>query len=455
MITHEDIRIAVFGLGHVGLPTALGFAELGWNVIGVENDPDKASLIGAGNSWFYERGLTEILNRHLETGTFRVETDVSKALNDANVLFVCVGTPQREDGAADLSVLESLAQGIGSNLDSYKLVVEKSTTPVNTAQQLRASIARHARSSKPAGANTNPHFDIAVNPEFLQEGRALDDFFNPDRIVLGVESEHAQDLLMTIYKPLVAKMGSTVDDTVIITDINTAEIIKHASNAFLATKISFINMISDLCDVTGADVTHVARGLGMDHRIGPAFLNAGLGYGGYCLPKDLKAFSYIASRHGVDFSFLEEVERINTNRINNFLEKARQALWVLKGKTIAVWGLSFKPETDDIRDAPSIGVVSSFVNEQARLRLYDPKASGHFKALFPQNDQITYCDTALKAVEGADALLVVTEWSEFLEIDTREVADRMNVPLIIDGRNVYDPDEMRKSGFEYHGLGRH
>ena len=455
MITHEDIRIAVFGLGHVGLPTALGFAELGWDVIGVENDPDKASLIGAGNSWFYERGLTEILNRHLETGTFRVETDVSKALNDANVLFVCVGTPQREDGAADLSVLESLAQGIGSNLDSYKLVVEKSTTPVNTAQQLRASIARHARSSKPAGANTNPHFDIAVNPEFLQEGRALDDFFNPDRIVLGVESEHAQDLLMTIYKPLVAKMGSTVDDTVIITDINTAEIIKHASNAFLATKISFINMISDLCDVTGADVTHVARGLGMDHRIGPAFLNAGLGYGGYCLPKDLKAFSYIASRHGVDFSFLEEVERINTNRINNFLEKARQALWVLKGKTIAVWGLSFKPETDDIRDAPSIGVVSSFVNEQARLRLYDPKASGHFKALFPQNDQITYCDTALKAVEGADALLVVTEWSEFLEIDTREVADRMNVPLIIDGRNVYDPDEMRKSGFEYHGLGRH
>lgn len=455
MITHEDIRIAVFGLGHVGLPTALGFAELGWDVIGVENDPDKASLIGAGNSWFYERGLTEILNRHLETGTFRVETDVSKALNDANVLFVCVGTPQREDGAADLSVLESLAQGIGSNLDSYKLVVEKSTTPVNTAQQLRASIARHARSSKPAGANTNPHFDIAVNPEFLQEGRALDDFFNPDRIVLGVESEHAQDLLMTIYKPLVAKMGSTVDDTVIITDINTAEIIKHASNAFLATKISFINMISDLCDVTGADVTHVARGLGMDHRIGPAFLNAGLGYGGYCLPKDLKAFSYIASRHGVDFSFLEEVERINTNRINNFLEKARQALWVLKGKTIAVWGLSFKPETDDIRDAPSIGVVSSFVNEQARLRLYDPKASGHFKALFPQNDQITYCDTALKAVEGADALLVVTEWSEFLDIDIREVADRMNVPLIIDGRNVYDPDEMRKSGFEYHGLGRH
>ena len=455
MITQEDIRIAVFGLGHVGLPTALGFAELGWDVIGVENDPDKASLIGAGNSWFYERGLTEILNRHLETGTFRVETDVSKALNDANVLFVCVGTPQREDGAADLSVLESLAQGIGSNLDSYKLVVEKSTTPVNTAQQLRASIARHARSSKPAGANTNPHFDIAVNPEFLQEGRALDDFFNPDRIVLGVESERAQDLLMTIYKPLVAKMGSTIDDTVIITDINTAEIIKHASNAFLATKISFINMISDLCDVTGADVTHVARGLGMDHRIGPAFLNAGLGYGGYCLPKDLKAFSYIASRHGVDFSFLEEVERINTNRINNFLEKARQALWVLKGKTIAVWGLSFKPETDDIRDAPSIGVVSSFVNEQARLRLYDPKASGHFKALFPQNDQITYCDAALTAVEGADALLVVTEWSEFLEIDIREVADRMNVPLIIDGRNVYDPDEMRKSGFEYHGLGRH
>ena len=455
MITHEDIRIAVFGLGHVGLPTALGFAELGWDVIGVENDPDKASLIGAGNSWFYERGLTEILNRHLETGTFRVETDVSQALNDANVLFVCVGTPQREDGAADLSVLESLAQGIGSNLDSYKLVVEKSTTPVNTAQQLRASIARHARSSKPTGANTNPHFDIAVNPEFLQEGRALDDFFNPDRIVLGIESERAQDLLMTIYKPLVAKMGSTVDDTVIITDINTAEIIKHASNAFLATKISFINMISDLCDVTGADVTHVARGLGMDHRIGPAFLNAGLGYGGYCLPKDLKAFSYIASRHGVDFSFLEEVERINTNRINNFLEKARQALWVLKGKTIAVWGLSFKPETDDIRDAPSIGVVSSFVNEQARLRLYDPKASGHFKALFPQNDQITYCDAALTAVEGADALLVVTEWSEFLEIDIREVADRMNVPLIIDGRNVYDPDEMRKSGFEYHGLGRH
>ena len=250
-------------------------------------------------------------------------------------------------------------------------------------------------------------------------------------------------------------MGATVDDTVIITDINTAEIIKHASNAFLATKISFINMISDLCDVTGADVTHVARGLGMDHRIGPAFLNAGLGYGGYCLPKDLKAFSYIASRHCVDFSFLEEVERINTNRINNFLEKARQALWVLKGKTIAVWGLSFKPETADIRDAPSIGVVSSFVNEQARLRLYDPKASGHFKALFPQNDQITYCDAALTAVEGADALLVVTEWSEFLEIDIREVADRMNVPLIIDGRNVYDPDEMRKNGFEYHGLGRH
>lgn len=451
MLIPDDIKIAVFGLGHVGLPTALGFAELGWDVIGVENDLGRAKLIAEGDSWFYERGLDELLNRHLDTGSFRVETDVAKASKLANVLFVCVGTPQREDGAADLSVLESLAQGIGTNLDAYKLVVEKSTTPVNTAKQLRDSIARHAKSNSPAGV---PHFDVAVNPEFLREGRAIDDFFNPDRIVLGVESSQAQELLTMIYKPLVNKMESTIEERVILTDINTAEIIKHASNAFLATKISFINMISNLCDVTGADVTHVARGLGMDQRIGPAFLKAGVGYGGYCLPKDLKAFTYIAARHGVDFSLLNEVERVNADRIPQLLEKVRQALWVLKGKTIAIWGLSFKPETDDIRDAPSLVIIKALIDEGAQLRLYDPQAIPHVKVLFPENHQVKYCDNATETVRGAAALLLVTEWSEFKQIDIKALGGLMASPIIIDGRNALDPEEVRINGFEYHGIGR-
>ena len=457
MPSRHELKLAVLGLGHVGLPTALGLAELGWWVVGAEDDKEKAAQIARGEVPFHEPGVADLLRRHLQSERFTVRTDVGQAVREANVVFVCVGTPQREDGGADLSQLDGVARSIARNLNGYKLIVEKSTTPVLTAQQLRQSIARYSNTADDTADQTSPddRIDVAVNPEFLREGRAVRDFFNPDRIVIGAETDRAAETMTRLYQPLLDRLGKTAESFIIVTDVNTAEIIKHASNAFLSTKISFINMVADLCEATEANVQDVARGLGMDPRIGPSFLNAGIGFGGFCLPKDLSAFRWIARQHAVDFSLLAEVAGVNEARTDRFLEKVRKAVWVLKGKTLAVWGLSFKPDTDDVREAPSIPIVRRLVEEGARLRLYDPQAAGTFKQVMaPEPPGLVYSDSPEEAADGADALLILTEWPEFARTDLGAVKKTMAVPVIVDGRNMLDPEAVRALGFEYHSFGR-
>jgi UDPglucose 6-dehydrogenase len=452
----EKTKIAVLGMGHVGLPTALGLAELGWEVIGADANPETIAVLKSGKSWFYEPDLEPLLKKHLDSGRFLPTQEVDKAIADATVLFVCVGTPQGDDGKADLTQIESIARMVARNLNGYKLIVEKSTVPAITAQWVKKTIARYARvENRSNGANGKhkhvepvvPHFDVASNPEFLQEGRAVENFFHPDRIVIGVESDRAQQLLEDIYRPLKCP--------IVVTNLTTSELIKHAANAFLSTKISFINMVSDMCEAVGADVVNVARGIGLDPRIGTGFLSAGIGFGGYCFPKDLRAFAYLGEEHGVDCGMLREVEKINTRRIEIFMKKVRKALWVMQGKTIGVLGLAFKPRTDDIREAPALKIIDALLKEGASVRLYDPEGMPNAQRVLPeQTGRVTYCRTSYEAAAGAHALLVLTEWNDFKELDLRRVHELMEVPVLVDGRNLYDPADARKAGFEYHSMGR-
>ncbi len=464
-ILPEKTPIAVIGMGHVGLPTALGLAELGWQVVGIDQDAEKIRQLREGVSPFYEPGLQKLLTKHLTSGKFIISTDVASAIQSATILFICVGTPQREDGEADLSQIEVIARLIARNLNGYKLVVEKSTVPAITALWIKRTITRYARvqahSSGNNGSNSKPSehssdcltqslagkFDVASNPEFLQEGKAVENFFRPDRVILGVESARAQEMLKAIYRPL--------KRPILVTDLTTAELIKHAANAFLSMKISYINMVADLCEAVGANVTMVSLGLGLDPRIGPDFLSAGIGFGGYCFPKDLRAFIHLAEEHGVTCSILKEVERVNQQRIPIFLKKIRKALWIVQGKTIGVLGLAFKPNTDDIREAPSIKIVEALLKEGACLQLYDPQAMPCVQRLFPaQPGRITYCSSPYQACEGAQALLLLTEWSEFQDLDLERVRDSMDLPIILDGRNIFDPERVRKAGLEYISVGR-
>ncbi len=448
----ETMKIGVIGLGHVGLPTALGFAELGAEVVGADDDREKVILISDGVMPFHEPGAQILLRKHIDSGRFRVEADVSKAILQSEVLFVCVGTPQREDGSADLSQVEAVARTIARNLNGYKLIVEKSTTPVRTAEQIKRTILRYREK--------NQEFDVAVNPEFLQEGNAIHGFFNPSRIVLGVESDRARDLLLRVYQPLLDRLSSEGDEPsrdrrVLVTNPNTAEITKHASNAFLATKISFINMIADLCEATGADVAKVAYGLGLDPRIGSTFLRAGVGFGGYCLPKDLRALVRIGEELEVNMGLLKEVEGINQQRTELVLRKLRGVLWVMTGKTVGILGLAFKPQTDDIREAPSLRVIEQLLAEGASLRVHDPQAMENVRRHFlSQEGRILYCKYPEDVGTGADAVLVLTEWEEYARIDLTRLRDVMNVPILVDARNLFDPVKVRDLGFEYVSMGR-
>jgi UDPglucose 6-dehydrogenase len=436
--TARQHRLGVLGLGHVGLPTALGFAELGFQVVGTDNDEPKVRAIAAGKTPFYEPEMDELLQKHLASGRFRPLCDAGAAVQESDILFLCVGTPHQEDGSADLSQVEGAAQTIARNLNGYKLIVEKSTAPVHTARWIERAIQRY---SKP-GSN----FEVACNPEFLREGTAMHDILHPDRVVIGASGTRARTWLREIYEPL----GCPI----LVTDLNTAETIKHASNAFLATKISFVNMVGDLCEAAGADIQDVAQGLGMDPRIGRSFLQAGIGYGGFCLPKDVKAFIHVADEFGVNFSLLREVQNVNTARVDRFVRKVQQALWVLKDKTLAVWGLAFKPHTDDIREAPSIRVVRQLLQSGSRLRLYDPQVKDEFEQLFPDHaGSMTFCPSALDAATGAHAVLVLTEWPEFRQITPAQLKAAVAVPIVIDGRNCLDGRALEAAGFEYHGVG--
>lgn len=433
------MKIGVIGTGYVGLVTAAGLAELGHQVKGTDVIPEKVEKASQGSAHFYEPGLEEMLKANLKRGNLSFSHDLDETIQTSNVLFVCVNTPQREDGSADMCYVESVSRDIAKNLNGYKLIVEKSTVPVQTSLWIKRTINLYKKK--------DVEFDVASNPEFLREGSAVSDFLNPDRIIIGVETDKARDLLIKIYEKY--------KDKIVITNIDTAELIKHASNSFLAMKISFINLMANLCEKTDADVSLVAKGMGLDSRIGSLFLRAGLGYGGSCFPKDVRALIKIGEDLGVNLDLLKEVDRINTDRIEAFVDKIKKALWILKDKKIAVLGLSFKPETDDIRNAPSINLVKALLKEGAFLYLYDPKAMDNMKELFPEDQPgISYLDSPYKAVEGTNALLLVTEWEEFKTLDLDRIKEDMANPILVDGRNFFDPEKVRGLGFEYYSVGR-
>ncbi len=433
------MKIAVIGTGYVGLVTAAGLAELGHQVIGTDKDTDKIGKIRQGIVPIYEPGLEELLAANVKTGRLTFSPDLDRTIRESDVIFVCVGTPQHDDGSADMSQIEEVSRQIAENLDRYKLVVEKSTVPVKTSFWIKRTIGLYKK--------TDSVCDIASNPEFLREGSAVSDFLNPDRIIVGVETDRARDILCGIYDKF--------RDRLVVTNIDTAELIKHASNSFLALKISYINLISNICEKTEADVERVAEGMGLDPRIGRRFLKAGIGYGGSCFPKDIKALVKIGEDLGVDMSLLKEADRINFDRVRVLVDKVKQALWILKDKKIALLGLAFKPDTDDIREAPSIRAIRELSREGARLRLYDPQAMDNMKQLFPEDPaRMVYCSSPEQASEGANALLILTEWEEFARLDLKKLKKAMANPIIVDGRNVLDRDAVIKLGFEYYSVGR-
>ncbi len=435
------MKITVIGAGYVGLTTAVGFAELGNEIVCVDKLSSKIEKLSKGISPIFEPGLPEMLEKHIKQNKIRFTDKIEDSIAFSEVIFLCVGTPQGDTGKADLCQIEEASKDIAKHMKSYKLIIEKSTVPVNTHQWVKRVIKRYAKE--------NIKFDVASNPEFLKEGSAVYDFMNPDRIVVGLESERAKQIFEQIYKPFTDKKVP-----LIITTPAAAELIKHASNSFLATKISYINMVSALCEKVGADINMVAGGMGYDKRIGRDFLKAGIGYGGSCFPKDVKAFIKIAEEHGIDFNLLEEVEKINTTRRIKFVEKIEDILWIIKDKNIAVWGLAFKPNTDDIREAPAIDIVRELEKAGANLRLYDPKANENFKSIFSEKQNLKYFKDKYDALKDADALLIITEWDEFIKADLSRLKENMKLPIIIDGRNIFSAKIMEEKGFEYYSIGR-
>ena len=432
--TPANPRITVLGTGYVGLVTGACLANLGWQVTGYDVQEAKIEKLRRGENPIYEPGLEELLAANKSRLSFT--SDLDAAISSADVIFVCVGTPQGDDGRADLSQVEAVARTIAGKLDRYRLIVEKSTVPVRTAERIAQTIRMHAPQAS---------FDVASNPEFLREGSAIADFQNPDRIVIGVGSERASQMLRAVYAPLKA--------TIVETSVATAEIIKHASNSFLATKISFINMVADLCEKTGADVREVAEGMGYDKRIGRAFLNAGIGYGGSCFPKDVLAFTRIAEDHRVDFSLLEQVHKINQARIDKVFERLKDMLWVLRDKRVALLGLAFKPNTDDIREAPALKIIQRLHEEGARIAACDPQALENVRRALGNRIPVDYCASAEAAAQGADALLLVTEWSDYTSLDPARLRSVVRTPVVFDGRNALNKPDWEKAGFAYRGVG--
>jgi len=449
------MKITVVGTGHVGLVVGLCFAEIGHEVGCHDTDAGKIDLLNRGQTPFYEPHLDDLLGRNRESGRVRFFTELEPHVNDAPVVFLCLGTPPLPDGDADLSALEKVSRQIATHSTSYKLIVEKSTVPVLTGERIDRTMRIYGGASS---------FDVASNPEFLSEGTAIEDFLHPQRTVIGVESERAEALLREIYQPVLKQCfpcpihpGCPWKDRetpLVVTNRNSAEVIKHASNSFLATKISFINAIANLCQRVGADVDQVAAGMGLDSRIGASFLHAGVGFGGFCFPKDLQAFIRIAEKNGYDFGMLREVERINLAQMESFFQTIKHEVWVLKGKRIGVWGLAFKPDTDDVRFAPALAVMEKLLAEGAILAAYDPRAMEAARAALSDPSGVIFCRSAEEAAAGSDALVIFTEWKEFLGVDLPRLRASMARPLLIDGRNMFPPDQMRRQGFEYLSVGR-
>ena len=432
------MKLTIIGSGYVGLTTGACFAKVGHHVICVDSNPKKIESLLAGQIPIYEPGLEEIVKQTVASGRLRFTTSTEEGVDFADVVFIAVPTPPNPDGSVDLRFIEKVARDIAGVIKSYKVIVDKSTVPVKTGEKVAETIRRYAPTVE---------FDVVSNPEFLREGSAVADLLDPDRIVIGANSPKAVAMMQEVYAPFVAP--------VLVTDINSAELIKHAANSFLALKISYINHLSAICDAAGADVEKVAEGMGMDKRIGRAFLNAGLGYGGSCFPKDLAAFTTISNQLGVPFHLLTEVHNINTSQLQRFLKAIRDTLWVLQDKKLAVWGLSFKPHTDDVRSSVAVELVRHLVAEGALVTATDPKGMESFRAFEPElASKIRLADGPLEALEGAEALVIATEWPEFGEVNLSEVKNRLIAPLVFDGRNLLDPSTMRELGFTYHCIGR-
>jgi UDPglucose 6-dehydrogenase len=453
----QKISIAVVGSGYVGLVATACFAEIGHRVICVDNDEAKLRTLESGGVPIHEDYLPELLTRH-RGQSIEFTSDLRSATKAAQAIFIAVGTPQSRTGSADLSYVDAVASEIARSIDQYKVIVEKSTVPVYTNEWIRRVVER----------NGVPRelFDVASNPEFLREGTAVVDFLHADRIVVGADTDRAGDLLKAIYEPLTSGKyyqspnavpgphGESHAPPILLTSTKAAEIIKHASNAFLATKISFINVVANICEAVGADVEEVARGMGMDSRIGPKFLRAGVGYGGSCFPKDVAAFRHVADQLGVDFALLKEVEKINEEQKRRFFQKVRSALWTFRGKKIGVLGLAFKGGTDDIRESPALDVVKQMLHEGSIVTAYDPAAAERTKELIPPSAQMQYVNDPYAAAQDADALVILNEWQEFAELDLKRLHYTLRYPIVIDGRNLYDPAIMIENGFTYLSVGR-
>jgi UDPglucose 6-dehydrogenase len=430
------MNICVVGTGYVGLVTGAVFADLGNEVICVDNQAEKIAALEAGKMPIYEPGLEEMVGRNVADGRLSFTTDLTAAVRRSAIVFISVGTPPKDNGQTDLAAVEEVARHIAQAMEQYTVVVNKSTVPVGTGELVREVIERHQTRPVP--------FDVVSNPEFLREGSAIEDTLRPDRIVIGAPTQQVAMTLLELYAPLERPM--------IITDVPSAEIIKYASNAFLATKISFINSIANLCEMAGADVTQVMKGIGLDARIGPAFLQAGLGYGGSCFPKDTDSLIHTAATLGCDFGILRAVVDVNRERAGHFVSMVEKTLAPMDDRVIAVLGLAFKPNTDDMREAKSLEVITRLVDLGASVRVYDPVAIPNARRLLPAS--VTYCESPYAAAEDADGVALVTEWNEFKFMNLERLRSVMRRPLIFDGRNIWEPERMRRLGFEYHSIGR-
>lgn len=437
----KSLDLCVVGAGYVGLVTGACLAEIGHRVVCVDSDPKKLKSLKSGKVPIHEPGLDELFKKAVRSGRLSFAATVEEGLKfkgrRAAVVFIAVGTPPRPDGSADLSAVEAVAETVAKHMDSYTVIVDKSTVPVETGEWVSKTIQRFNKSGTA--------YDVVSNPEFLSEGSAVKDFLHPDRVVLGVSSKRAEAVMRDVYAPL--------KTTVLVTDVKSAELIKHASNSFLATKISYINAVSALCEKVGADVKLVAQGMGLDRRIGPMFLNAGIGFGGFCFPKDLEAFYWISKQKGYDFQLLKSVKEVNEHQKGWVARKIEEKLWNLEGKTVAMLGLSFKPDTDDMRFAPSIDVVGQLKSRGVKVRAFDPVAMERAREL-PEFEGVKFAKDEYDALKGADALVVVTEWKRFRELDLKKAKKLMRTAVLLDGRNVFDPAEARALGFEYAGVGR-
>ena len=429
------MKISIIGSGYVGLVSGACFAEMGNHVICVDNDIKKIISLKKGVVPIYEPGLGELIINNLKNKRLKFTSNIKEAVRDSELIFIAVGTPALENGEADLTGIENVARSIAQNMDGYRLIVEKSTVPVETCAWIKKTIATYLKKKH--------KFDVVSNPEFLREGSAIHDFNHPDRIVLGVETLKAKQIMTSLYQPL--------NRPILVTNIKSAELIKHASNAFLATKISFINAVAQVCDRVGADVQEVARGMGLDNRISRYFLHAGIGYGGSCFPKDLDAFIRIAEKLGYDFKILKAVRDTNQEQKSFVLQKIKDALWIIRDKTVAVLGLAFKPNTDDLRNSPSIDLINALIQEGAKIKVYDPQSMEKAKKVLKQ---VNFCKNAYQAAKGADCLIIATEWNEFKELDFIKLKRSLKRALIVDGRNIYDPKLLMELGFTYIGIGR-